>query len=293
MAHLSKVLPIACAMIAISTFAEAPYRVAHDAPLKAEERLLEEKEHHTLHQVEFNGIAGDRVIGHLYLPKALKGRRPAALVQHGIGDKKQSAYITATCRMLVARGVVALAIDAPNRGERRQPGKESVSILDPASVHEWFRQHCGDYSRALDYLATRSEVDAGRLGYIGFSWGAITGITFAAHDTRVKALASIGGGGNFGGYLGLAGFSGHGKQAPASLDPAHHIAAFAPRPLLLLNGKRDIIVPPAFASALHKAAGEGSRVEWHDTDHFFSGTDREKILGSVAEFLKSSLSEAK
>jgi uncharacterized protein len=273
---------IGLVLLALAASAQPPYRVAHDAPLKAEEKLLEEKEHYALHRVEFNGIAGDRVIGHLYLPKALKGRRPAVLVQHGIGDKKQSA-----------KGVVALAIDAPNRGERRQPGKESVSILDPASVHEWFRQHCGDYSRALDYLATRSEVDAGRLGYIGFSWGAITGITFAAHDARVKALASIGGGGNFGGYLGLAGFSGDGKQAPASLDPAHHIAAFAPRPLLLLNGRRDIIVPPAFASALHKAAGEGSRVEWHDTDHFFSGMDREKILDSVAEFLKQSLETAK
>ncbi len=278
-----------------STGAERPYRTDPKAALKPEMRQLETKDGWVMHKVEFNGIEGDRVPGHLYLPEKTGSERlPAVLVQHGIGDKKQSAYITATCRLLAQRGVIALAIDAPNRGERRAAGgKDTLSIFDPASVQTWFSQHCGDYSRAFDYLETRKDVDPQRLGYIGFSWGAITGITFAAHDERVKALASIGGGGNFGGYLGLGAKDGKETPGKPSLDPAHHVAMFAPRPLLMVSARRDTIVLPVFAKALHGAAGEGSRVEWHDTDHYFSGADREKILESVAEFLKTSLSAVK
>ena len=277
-----------------SRSAEAPYRVDHAAALKAEEKQLDQQDTYTLVRVEFNGIEGDRVPGHLYLPKDIKGRVPAVLVQHGIGDKKQSEYIVQTCRQLASKGVIALGIDAPNRGERRAAvGKEKTSILDPASVHKWFRQHCGDYSRAFDYLAARDDVDKDRLGYIGFSWGAITGITYGAHDPRVKAMTSIGGGGNLVGFLGVPPVPGADKKAPPSLDPAHNVAAFAPRPLLLVNAKKDTIVFPPFAEALHKAAGEGSKVEWYDTDHYFGGVDRENILGNVVDFMKSSLTGKK
>ena len=270
-----------------------PYRTAHDAPLEATEKPPEDKGTFTLVRVEFNGIAGDRVPGHLYLPKAVKGRVSAVLVQHGIGDKKHSEYIVQTGRILAESGVMALAIDAPNRGERRQAaGPEKTSIFDPASVHAWFRQHCGDYSRAFDYLAARADVDRDRLGYIGFSWGAITGITYGAHDARVKAMTSIGGGGNLVGYLGLPAAPGAEGQAPPSLDPAHHIAAFAPRPLLLVNTRRDTIVFPPFAQALHQAAGVGAKVEWYDTDHYFRGVDREKILRGVVDFMKTKLTGA-
>ncbi|MBI5800443.1 MAG: dienelactone hydrolase family protein [Verrucomicrobia bacterium] len=215
-------------------------------------------------------------------------------MQHGIGDKKQAEYIVKTCRLLAARGVIALGIDAPQRGERKNlPGQEKISMLDPASVHKWFRQHCGDYSRAFDYLATRADVDPGQFGYIGFSWGAITGITYAAHDERIKAMASLVGGGNLVGILGVPPAPGEGKKGPPSLDPAHNVAAFAPRPLRFVNARQDTIIFPPFAEALHKAAGAGSSVEWHDTDHYFHGMDLDKILGGVADFMKSKLEGTK
>ena len=288
---LPRLIPIALLGFGLgpASAAEPPYRVDHAAPLNATEKPLEENEKFALVRVEFNGIAGDRVPGDLYLPKGKSGRLPAVLVQHGIGDKKQSEYIVATCRLLGEQGVVALAIDAPDRGERRVDGKKSASIFDQNAVHAWFRQHCGDYSRAFDFLATRSEVDPGRFGYIGFSWGAITGITYAAHDARVKALASIGGGGNLVGYLGLPAAPGAEGKAPPSLDPAHNIGAFAPRPLLLINAKRDKVVLAPFAQALHQAAGEGATVVWYDTDHYFEGVDRGKILQSIVEFMKTKL----
>lgn len=274
---------------ATAVAAKVPFRVDHVAPLNAEEQPMEGGERFTKLLIHFNGIAGDRVPGHLYLPKHSTGRRPAVLVQHGIGDKKRAAYIVATCERLAALGVVALAIDAPNRGDRHDKTKPGISFLDPASVQKWFQQHCGDYSRAFDYLAARADVDRERLGYVGFSWGAITGITFAANDERVRAMTSIGGG-SLAGYLALPAKAG--EKSAASLDPADHIARFAPRPLLLINSTKDQLVYPVVARLLHAAAGPGSEVKWYETDHFFNGIDRDAVLQSVADYMKAKLEAA-
>lgn len=268
--------------------AKAPFRVDHTAPLAPEEKPMDGGEKFTKQLVTFNGIAGDRVPGHLYLPKNLSGRRPAVLVQHGIGDKKKALYIVATCERLAALGVIALAIDAPNRGDRHDKNAPGISFLEPASVQKWFQQHCGDYSRALDYLATRADVDADRLGYVGFSWGAITGVTFAANDERVRVMTSIGGG-SLAGYLALPAKAG--EKSSSSLDPADHIARFAPRPLLLINSTKDQLVLPVFARVLHAAAGAGSEIKWYETDHFFNGIDRDAVLQSVAEYMKAKLGD--
>ena len=261
------------------------YRTAHDAPLRATEKLLEAAEGHTKLRIEFNGIEGDRVPGHLYLPKKPDGRRPAVLVQHGIGDKKQAEYIFHCCRLLAEQGVVALAIDAPRRGERRN-NQPSPAWWDMPQMHRWFQQHCGDYSRAFDYLATRADVDKTRLGYIGFSWGGITGVTYAAYDPRVRTVVCVGGGGKL---IGLLGVPMADRPDVPVLDPAYHVARIAPRPLLMINAKKDAIVLRPFATALHQAAGEGSKVAWYDTNHYFEGVDRPKIMQSIVDFMKDGL----
>ena len=257
--------------------AAPPFKVDHKAPLKPTAKLVELDKEFTKHRIEFNGIEGDRVPGHLYLPKKISGRVPAVLVQHGIGDKKHAQYVVECCRMLNARGIIALAIDAPARGERKTPANRGPAMWNLPAVGKWFRQHCGDYSRALDYLATRADVDANRLGYVGFSWGAITGITFAAHEPRVKALTSVVGGG----LIGLLG---------KELDPVHNVAAIAPRPLLFINANKDRVVLKPFAQALHNAAGKDAVVKWYDTDHTFSTMDRAVIMEMLADFMRVKLS---
>ena len=253
-----------------------PFKVDHKAPLKAEAKVVGTEKNFTKYRIEFNGIEGDRVPGHLYLPKEIRGRVPAVLVQHGVGDKKHAKYIVECCRMLTARGIIALAIDAPERGERKRPSKDGPAMWNLPAVRKWFQQHCGDYSRALDYLATRPDVDARRLGYVGFSWGAITGVTFTAHDPRVRAMTSVVGGG----LLSLLG---------KKLDPVANVGRIAPRPLMFLNATKDQIVLRPFATALHKAAGKDAIVKWYDTDHIFTGTDLPKIMGMLADFMKKSL----
>ena len=47
----------------------------------------------------------------------------------------------------------------------------------------------------------------------------------------------------------------------------HHIARFAPRPVLFVNATRDDRIPRAHAEALHAAAAEPKQVLWFECGH--------------------------
>src|SRR5437868_738380 len=70
---------------------KTPYATAHDAPLDVTLKVVEDTPSLTRYRVEFNGIARDRVPGFLYVPKNIKGKRPAILMQPGIGDNKKTS----------------------------------------------------------------------------------------------------------------------------------------------------------------------------------------------------------
>ena len=146
----------------------------------------------------------------------------------------------------------------------------------------------GDYSRAIDYLSARPDVDADRIGYAGISLGAITGLTFVAHEPRVRAMASIVGGANFLGPLKVE-IDADVRKSAERIDPFYHVAMIAPRPLLLLNATRDQLVPRFFSDQLHKAAGEHAKKVWLETDHFFTGVDRYAVLETVIDFMQENL----
>src|SRR5205085_2472411 len=168
-------------------------------------------------------------------------------------------------------------------GENKVAG--IIGMLSPDMV----MQYCGDYSRAVDFLATRPEVDKERLGYVGLSWGAITGITYVAHDSRIKAMGSMVGGGNFLGQFSAKAAEQALAEGSKSSDPVYHVARIAPRPLLFINVTRDQMILKAWAESLHKAAGAGSKVVWLETDHYFKTVDRDAVCGSVIDFMDKQL----
>jgi len=286
---LACLLPVAAR--AGETVVDCPYPVDHDAPLDPQQKLVEKTVDYTKYRVEFNGIRKDRVPGFLYVPNDGKPTHPAVLLQYGTGGNKNTFYIVALGQQFVGHGFVVLTIDSPNKGERRPKDEKRpwYASLGERGQAQWY---CGDYSRAVDYLAGRTDVDPQRLGYGGISWGAITGITFAAHDPRIKAVASIVGGGNFLGPLAdKVQMSKDALEAAKNFDPVYHVALIAPRPLLLLNATKDQLVPRFFSDALHAAAGTGAVKKWVETDHFFQGVDRYAILEDVIDFMKQNLSE--
>jgi dienelactone hydrolase len=267
-----------------------PYKVAHAKPLEPKEETVAEADNHTQFRVEFNGIKDDRVPGYLYVPKRkdiAPKDLPAILLQYGSGGNKKTNYIVEIGKQFVARGYVVLTIDSINTGERKNKEK-NTDILGLAST-ETVMHYCGDYCRAADFLGSRSEVNKDRLGYVGISWGAITGITYVAYDQRIKAMGSMVGGGNFIGLYSKKAAEKIAAEGSKSSDPVYHVARIAPRPLLFINVTKDQLIMKSWAESLHRAAGEGSKVVWLDTDHYFKGLDRAKVCESVIDFMDEKL----
>jgi dienelactone hydrolase len=202
---------------------------------------------------------GDRVSGRLLLPEPRGGRRPLVLVGHGAGGSKDADYLDAAVGPWVRGGAAVASIDFPLHGERAS-AKLSQRVLgglatggggDPLLL-DFAAQAVSDLRRALDALALHPEIDVARTVYAGFSLGTILGALFCVAEPRVRAAALAIGGGGLG---------------PEAVDPARHIARFAPRPLLFVNASRDQTIPRERAECLHAAAGEPKEVLWFDCGH--------------------------
>jgi hypothetical protein len=76
-------------------------------------------------------------------------------------------------------------------------GTYERSVEPPrGAAEEWelHIQQANDLRRAIDYLQTRDDVDAGAIGYYGFSWGAFKGAWLLALEDRIKAAVLMEGG---------------------------------------------------------------------------------------------------
>lgn len=272
----------------------APYPTARAKPLDAKEEFVDQADDHTRFRVEFNGVKDDRVPSYLYVPKRKADAKPAPaiLLQYGSGGNKKTNYIVEIGKLFVARGFVVLTIDSPGQGERRNKTKKSTSLFGLASTDQ-VMHYCGDYSRAIDYLESRPEVDKERIGFVGISWGAITGITYCAYDPRIKAVGSMVGGGNFLGLFTEEEAQRCAREGSKSSDPVCHVARIAPRPLLFINVTKDQLILRPWAESLHKYAGAGAKTVWLETDHFFNGLNRADVCMSVIEFMEKGLAVKK
>ncbi len=146
----------------------------------------------------FAADAAQRVPGILVKPELSRGRRPVVIALHGTGGSKQN--MSALCRKLADQGFIAVAIDGRYHGERTQAGKGSSEYED-AIVRAWHdgKEHplyfdtVWDVMRLIDYLKTRKDVDAKRIGLIGISKGGIETYLAAAADKRIAvAVPCIG-----------------------------------------------------------------------------------------------------
>ena len=128
-------------------------------------------------KVTFVNRYGITLAADLYVPKTTAGGElPAIAVSGPFGAvKEQSSGLYA--QTLAERGFLTIAFDPSFTGES---GGQPRSVASPDINTE-------DFSAAVDYLATRPDVDAGRIGIIGIcGWGGFA-INAAANDTRIKA----------------------------------------------------------------------------------------------------------
>jgi len=191
------------------------------------------------------------------------------LLQHGAGSRKEDLYISGPAARWARDGYATVAIDAHRHGERAT-GEEAARAIwaGPWQRRDHAVQMAVDLMRTLDYLAERPDIDLGRVGFAGFSMGTIMGVLFVGLDERVRAAVfCIGGAGLFGPAAGGAALEADRRLVSEIVDPAHFAPLIAPRPTLMINGRRDETVPPAAGQRLFDALGEPKQIIWFEGGH--------------------------
>ena len=149
-------------------------------------------------QFTFSSEAGERVPGVFLKPALASGLRPAVILLHGTGSRKEE--FLALMRTLADRGFAAAAIDARHHGSRISPKNGSGNAQYFAAMLETYRTGKGrpylydtvwDVMRLVDYLETRADVDPKRIGMMGISKGGTEAYLAAAVDPRIAAVVPI------------------------------------------------------------------------------------------------------
>ena len=159
-----------------------------------------EREDFTVENVIFDSRPAFPVTGNVYLPKKREGKVPGVLflcghAQEGKFSDTYQAVMISLCR----KGCVVLSIDPIGQGERLQyPDDEKLGCC---SEHNLFNRRMllsgdnmsawrvYDAIRGLDYLLSRPEVDASRVGVTGNSGGGTLTTLVAGVDDRFTAAA--------------------------------------------------------------------------------------------------------
>jgi cephalosporin-C deacetylase-like acetyl esterase len=262
---------------------EAFYGYDRNFPLEPRVDLIEEAAGHSVYHVTYLSVHDKNVTGLLSLPRPVADPVPVILFLHGIRDTKSEDYMESGNRIFLQHGYAVFRIDAENHGERKRYDDElDLTEGYPYWTRDVIVQTVFDLRRAVDYLSTRPEIDANRIGYFGASFGGFIGVVFAGVDTRVKApvIALAGGGLNvlFGARAVLPSVD----EFLSVIEPLNFVGKIAPRPLLMINAKRDETVPPISTKWLYAHAEEPKHIIWYDTGHH--EIPREQAFGEAVKW---------
>ena len=115
----------------------------------------------------------------LYVPNNVSGKLPAIAVSGPFGAAKEQVS-GRYAQEMAERGFLTIAFDPSYTGES---GGTPRYVASPDINTE-------DFSAAIDYLTTRPDVDAEKIGVIGIcGWGGFA-VNAAANDPRIKATVA-------------------------------------------------------------------------------------------------------
>lgn len=131
-------------------------------------------------KVTFANRYGITLAADIYIPKEKAGKFPAIAVCGPFGAVKEQAS-GLYAQTMAERGFLTIAFDPSYTGES---GGNPRYVASPDINTE-------DFCAAVDYLVTRDDVDAERVGIIGIcGWGGMA-LNAAAIDTRIKGCVTV------------------------------------------------------------------------------------------------------
>jgi dienelactone hydrolase len=201
-------------------------------------------------------VGGVPVPGLIWTPEGAHGPRPLVLLGHGGTQHKRIDGVLAIARRLVRHhGIAAVAIDAPDHGDRVSPedaarARQSLrpdpsGPLRPLSTErltrmtERTRQAVSEWKAVLDTVETLPGIERGPVGYWGVSMGTMFGVPFVASEPRVKCAV-----------FGLAGL-----RPGSGADDFAQAASSITIPLLFMFQLHDELMTPESGLALFSAFG--------------------------------------
>ncbi|HSL24288.1 MAG TPA: alpha/beta fold hydrolase [Vicinamibacterales bacterium] len=179
------------------------------------------------HRVSFRAADGALISATFFEPS--RRPAPAVILLHMLTRNRRDWEPVAG--RLAADGIAALAIDFRGHGES-PPSADDSGVLTPLIK---------DVAAARQYLASRPDVQADRIGLAGASLGANVAVTYAAGDPAVRSLALLSPTMD---YRGIR------------ID--QHVRKYSPRPMLLVASREDAYALRTLRD-LVKADKNGSR----------------------------------
>jgi len=275
------------------------------APCPLDPRIVGtlEREGYRVEKVLLQTRPGIRMTANAYVP-AKPGKLPAVLVVHGHWrGAKQDPVVQSRSIGLAKLGFFVLTVDAFGAGERglgkalgEYHGEMVAATLWPVGLPLSGLQ-VYENMRAVDYLLTRPEVDAARLGVTGASGGGNQTMYAGAWDERFAAAVPVCSVGNYQSYLGAACCMC--EVVPGALRFTEEwgvLGLTAPRGLMVVNATKDAVqfsvteakkslalVQPIFA--LYGKA-DHVRHATFESPHDYNQAMREAMYGWMARHLK-------
>jgi hypothetical protein len=244
--------------------------------------------------LDLNGL--EPVPAILLIPEKRQAKAPGMLYIHWHGGQYAGGkhellnghpgFMNAYAPVLAEKGIVTLAIDSWCFGERNHGFTDAQIEFDTFKEMIWqgrvlWGMMMWDEHQALSYLAARPEVDAKRLGAMGLSMGSTKAWWLAALDPRVRLCIDLCCLTDFDELIRIKNLKGHGiyYYVPSLLK--HFNASqinelIVPRPHLSVNGRQDLLTPPAGVEKirdhllpLYRKYGNESdcRIELYDCGH--------------------------
>ncbi len=210
------------------------YEYNRKSLLQAETLGKQDFPKYTREKIVFTGVQYIRVPGYLAIPKNRTGPCPVVILIDGIFGSKARWFEedswprgTLVTNALIESGIAVMALDARYHGERGAENDYRIPE-DWSEQRDMIVQSVIEHRRAMDYLATKPEIDATRIGLLGLSMGGIMTFALTSMDPRVRAAVA-----------GLTPVGALKEPTSIPIAPQTFAGAITETPILMLMGRTD------------------------------------------------------
>jgi dienelactone hydrolase len=241
----------------------------------------------------------------VFIPRGKDGPFPSVVILHYWGAKDIRVERSLADR-LAERGIASIIMTLPYHLGRTPAGYRSGELAiqpDPEKLRFTMAQAAVDVKRTVDFIETRPEFDASRIGISGTSLGALISALAFGVDSRLTHGAFILGGADLAEILWSSslvvdarealrkrGFTFERLRAELTdVEPLTYLPARRESPAFVIGGKYDTIMPPASTQALIEAFDKPKTL-WLETGHYGGIFVQSRILKEVTNFFETEFS---